>query len=440
MKKKNKVGVRELYNKGSVKANKELWGEKESDFSRRGFLSSSALLAMGAVLGGKIVFGENLPSDIVPAGLKDTTEAFSILGKSGDLVILNDKPLNAEVPAHLLDDKVTPSDVMFVRNNGLPPGNVDVSNWKLTIEGESAEITKSYTIEDLKSKFKHYTYNLTLECGGNGRSEFNPPAKGNQWTTGAVGCSAWTGVRLKDVLEDVGVKSNAVYIGYYGADTHLSGDTKKVVISRGVPIKKAMEEEGLIAWSLNGEDIPVMNGYPLRLVIGGWPASVSGKWLNRIVIRDKEHDGPKMKGYSYRVPKYPVAPGTNVPEEDMKIIESMPVKSLITFPKTGAIVKGNQSFEVRGHAWAGDLIVQEMSVSIDFGATWKKCILEKPLNRLAWQHWKIQVTLPEEGYYEIWAKATDSKGKAQPIIVPGWNPKGYLNNASHRIAVKRIDA
>jgi hypothetical protein len=147
-----------------------------------------------------------------------------------------------------------------------------------------------------------------------------------------------------------------------------------------------------------------------------------------------------MKGYSYRVPKYPVAPGTNVPEEDMKIIESMPVKSLITFPKTGAIVKGNKSFEVRGHAWAGDLLVNEMSVSIDFGATWKKCILEKPLNRLAWQHWKTQVTLPEEGYYEIWAKATDSKGKAQPIIVPGWNPKGYLNNASHRIAVKRIDA
>jgi DMSO/TMAO reductase YedYZ molybdopterin-dependent catalytic subunit len=440
MKKKNKVGIRELYNKDTVKANKELWGEKDSDFSRRGFLSSSALLAMGAVLGGKIVFGKNLPSDIVPAGLKDSTEAFSILGKSGDLVILNDKPLNAEVPAHLLDDKVTPSDVMFIRNNGLPPENVDASKWELTIEGESAEITKTYTIEELKSKFKHYTYNLTLECGGNGRSEFNPPAKGNQWTTGGVGCSAWTGVRLKDVLEDVGVKSNAVYIGYYGADTHLSGDTKKVVISRGVPIKKAMEEEGLIAWSLNGEDIPVMNGYPLRLVIGGWPASVSGKWLNKIVIRDKEHDGPKMKGYSYRVPKYPVAPGTKVPEGDMKIIESMPVKSLITYPKTGAIVKGNKSFEVRGHAWAGDLLVQEMSVSIDFGATWKKCILEKPLNRLAWQHWKTQVTLPEEGYYEIWAKATDSNGKAQPIIVPGWNPKGYLNNASHRIAVKRIDA
>ena len=440
MKKKNKLGVRELYNKGSKTANKELWGEKDSDFSRRGFLSSAALLAMGTALGGKIIFGENLPSDIIPAGLKDADKDLIIPGKNSDLIILNDKPLNAEVPAHLLDDRVTPSDVMFIRNNGLPPENVDVKNWTLTIEGESASTTKTYSIEELKTKFKHYTYNLTLECGGNGRSEFNPAAKGNQWTTGAVGCSAWTGVRLKDVLEDVGLKSDAVYIGYYGSDTHLSGDTDKVVISRGVPIAKALEDEGLIAWSLNGEEIPAMNGYPLRLVIGGWPASVSGKWLNRIVIRDKEHDGPKMNGYSYRVPKYPVAPGTKVPEEDMKIIESMPVKSLITYPKTGAIVQGNKSFEVRGHAWAGDLTVDEMYVSIDFGATWKKCSLEGPVNRLAWQHWKTQVTLPEEGYYEIWAKAIDSKGKAQPIIVPGWNPKGYLNNASHRIAVKRIDA
>ncbi len=103
-------------------------------------------------------------------------------------------------------------------------------------------------------------------CGGNGRSEFNPPAKGNQWTTGAVACCKWTGVRLKDVLQDVGVKSNAVYIGYYGKDTHLSGDPAKVVISRGVPIEKAMEDEALIAWEMNDEPIPYMNGAPLRLV------------------------------------------------------------------------------------------------------------------------------------------------------------------------------
>ncbi len=434
-KNKKEIGLHQLYKSSPQKAVEELLGESKSN--RRGFLSKSALAAMGTLLGGKIVFGDNFPSEMIPAGLDNPEASFNIEGKSGDLVILNDKPVNAETPPHLLDPDSTPSDIMFVRNNGIPPVNVDPTKWTLTIEGESCINKKTYTLNDLKTKFKHHTYHLTLECGGNGRSEFNPPAKGNQWTLGAVGCSAWTGVRLKDVLEDAGVKSDAVYIGYYGADTHLSGDPNKVVISRGVPIKKALEEESLIAWAMNGEDIPAMNGYPLRLVFGGWPASTSGKWLKSISIRNIVHDGPKMNGYSYRVPKYPVAPGTEVPEEDMKIIESMPVKSLITYPKTGAMVEGNRKFEVRGHAWAGDLEVKEMHVSIDFGATWQKCELEAPVNRLAWQRWRTMVSLPQDGYYEVWAKATDSEGKSQPLVVPGWNPRGYLNNACHRIAVKR---
>ena len=127
-----------------------------------------------------------------------------------------------------------------------------------------------------------------------------------------MGCPKWTGVRLKDVLEDVGVKSDAVYIGDYGKDTHLSGDPDKKPISRGVPMSKAMEDESLIAWAINGEDLPLMNGYPLRLVFGGWPAPTSGKWLEKIVIRNKVHDGPKMTGSSYRVPCKPVAPGAKV--------------------------------------------------------------------------------------------------------------------------------
>ncbi|MDG1476993.1 MAG: molybdopterin-dependent oxidoreductase, partial [Vicingaceae bacterium] len=227
------------------------------------------------------------------------------------------------------------------------------------------------------------------------------------------------------------------YIGYYGKDTHLSGDPEKVVISRGVPIAKAMEDEALIAWSVNGEDLPVMNGFPLRLVFGGWPGSTSGKWLNKIVVRNKVHDGPKMGGNSYRIPKYPVAPGTKVPEEDMEIIEEMPVKSLITYPKTGALIKGDKSFEIRGHAWAGDLTIAQVHISLDYGATWRLCDLSEAVNKNAWQHFNIKVSLPKKGYYEVWAKATDSDGVAQPMVIPQWNPKGYLNNACHRIAVKR---
>ncbi len=392
---------------------------------------------MAGILGAEVVFGHKMPQNYFPVGLQDP-DPFKLFNKDRGMVVLNDKPWNMEAKAHLLNDDITPNKYMFIRNNGKIPENIDVSTWTLTIDGESVNNPKTYTLDELKRKFTQYTYRLTLECGGNGRSEFNPPAKGNQWTLGAVSCAEWTGVRLRDVLEDVGISPDAVYIGYHAADTHLSGDPRKEPISRGVPIAKAMQDETLLAFSMNGEDIPLAHGFPLRLVCGGWPASTSGKWLTGISVRNKVHDGEKMGGSSYRVPCETVAPGTKVDDENMCIIESMPVKSLITFPKSGALIKNGQTLQINGHAWAGELEVSKMEYSIDFGSTWHNCALKKPSNRLAWQHFKASISFPKKGYYEVWARATDSQGKSQPMVLPGWNPKGYLNNACHRIAVKMV--
>lgn len=402
---------------------------------RRKFIKKTTLTAFASLIGTDIVFGSNMAIGYKPLGVEEG-DPFTLFNKNKGMVVLNEKPWNIEAQAHLLDDKITPNSKMFIRNNGLIPKDIVSENWTLTIDGESVEKEKTYTLQELQSKFEQHTYQLTLECGGNGRSEFDPPAKGNQWTIGAVHCANWTGVRLKDILNDVGIKDNAVYIGYHSADIHLSGDTSKEPISRGVPMSKALQEETLIAFKMNGKEIPIAHGFPLRLVCGGWPASTSGKWINRISIRDKEHDGTKMTGTAYRVPKNPVAPGTIVKDEDMRIIESMPVKSLITYPQSGAIIKEGQSLNIRGHAWAGELEVKKMEVSIDFGATWKSCSLEKPSNRLAWQHFSATIGFPKQGYYEVWARATDTNNLGQPMLVPGWNPKGYLNNACHRIAVK----
>lgn len=433
------IGIHEAYENDPQKADLDLFGREVDPVSRRGFLKKSSLMAMAAVVGSNIPYASKMPGGLIPAALANSETPFSIPGKEG-LVYLNDRPINAETPPHLLNDEFTPDKHFFIRNNGVPPekSEIDVKAWTLEIAGESCENPTTFSIKELKKKFKHHTYALTLECGGNGRSEFNPPAKGNQWSTGAVACGRWTGVRLKDVLEHCGIKKDAVYIGYYGADKHLSGDPTKVVISRGVPMQKALEDEALIAWAYEGEDIPHQNGYPLRLVFGGWPASTSGKWLTKIVIRNKEHDGPKMTGQSYRVPCEPVAPGTKVPNEDMCIIESMPVKSLITFPKSGLTHALNTPLKLYGKAWAGDLEVVAMDVSIDFGATWHTAKLAKPVNRLAWQIWEASVSFPQKGYYEVWARAKDSSGKKQPVILPGWNPRGYLNNACHRIAVQVV--
>ena len=405
--------------------------------NRRSFTSKLTLAAICSTLGAEIVFGRQMPKGYLPLGLQDP-DPFQLFNKHKEMVVLNDKPWNMEAQAHLLNDDITPNKFMFIRNNGKIPVDIDASSWTLTIDGESVKQQKTYSLQELKSTFKRYTYQLTLECGGNGRSEFNPPAKGNQWTVGAVSCAEWTGVRLKDILEDVGVQSDAVYIGYHAADTHLSGDPGKEPISRGIPIAKALQDETLLAFQMNGADIPLAHGFPLRLVCGGWPASASGKWINRISIRNKIHDGAKMGGSSYRVPCETVAPGSKVEEADMCIIESMPVKSLITYPKSGALLKEGTSLSLNGHAWAGELNVAQVEYSIDFGSTWKNCSLKPPVNRLAWQHFNAEVNFPKKGYYEIWARAIDDNNVSQPMVLPGWNPKGYLNNACHRIAVKVV--
>jgi DMSO/TMAO reductase YedYZ molybdopterin-dependent catalytic subunit len=430
MTKKQERGLCELYQADPEQADWQVFGRR-AGLGRRGFLKGAGLTTMAALVGASIPFHRNMPAGLIPAALADEQSSFEIDGKDG-LSVLNDRPLNAETPAHLLDDAVTPTARHFIRNNGVPPEDVDPASWTLTVDGE-VDTPMELTIDQMKEQFEVVTLQLQIECGGNGRSAFNPPAKGNQWTVGAVACSEWTGVRYADVLKAAGVKAGAVYTAHYGADGHLSGDPEKLPISRGVPIAKAMDPNCLIAFEMNGAPIHPMNGAPLRTVCPGWPGSTSQKWLNRIQIRDVVHDGPKMTGTSYRVPAYNVAPGTDVPKEDWVIIESMPVKSIITFPEANSAVSGLAT-EVRGHAWAGDNAVSSLDISIDFGATWQKATLDAPANPFAWQNWRAQVAFPESGYYEVWARATDDQGRAQPFAI-NWNGKGYLNNTMHRIAL-----
>jgi DMSO/TMAO reductase YedYZ molybdopterin-dependent catalytic subunit len=426
-KKTDPKSLTEFFSKDPEAADKAFFG-RVSNPDRRGFLKGAGLATMGAMLGSAIPFHRTMPTGLVPVALADEE---ILVGKDG-LTLLNDRPVNAETPAHLLNDAITPTARHFVRNNGIPPEDVDVDAWTLTIDG-LVDNSMTLTIQDLKEKFEVHEMALVVECGGNGRAAFDPPAKGNQWTLGAVACSKWTGVKLKDVLNAAGVKSNAIYTAHVGADEHLSGNPDKLPISRGMPIEKAMSDNILIAFEQNGEPIHPLNGAPLRLVVPGWPGSLSHKWLKRIYLRDIVHDGPKMTGKAYRVPNRPVEPGEKVDKKDFEIIERMPVKSLITSPETGGT--SGLSMKVNGHAWSGDRKVKQVDISLDFGATWQKATLDDPVNDGAWQNWEAEVTFPEAGYYEVWARATDDAGEAQPFAV-NWNPKGYLNNSMHRIAVR----
>ncbi|MEO1066495.1 MAG: sulfite oxidase [Pseudomonadota bacterium] len=422
-----KHSVQEFFSHDPETADKEFFG-RVANADRRGFLKNAGLATMMAMVGTAIPFHRNMPIGFVPAAM---AQEDVLVGKDG-LTLLNDRPVNAETPPELLDDAITPTSRHFIRNNGIPPEDVDPATWTLTIDG-FVDKPMTLSIADLREQFEVVTMALTLECGGNGRGFFNPPAKGNQWTYGAVACSEWTGVRLKDVLAKAGVQSNVVYTAHYGADGHLSGNPDKLPISRGIPIAKALTDNILIAFEMNGDALHPMNGAPLRLVVPGWPASTAQKWLTRIELRDQVHDGPKMTGTAYRVPSYPVSAGQDVPKEDFVIIERMPVKSLVTFPANGA--ETGIETEVRGHAWSGDRTVSKVEVSTDFGATWSDAELDDPVNDGAWQNWRANVAFPQAGYYEVWARATDSEGVMQPFAID-WNPKGYLNNTMHRVGVR----
>lgn len=439
MLKSRERGLFELYADDPERADALVFG-RISQVGRRGFIKGAGLATMGAMVGGAIPFSGAMPTGLIPAALAQaaadpkTPPVLKMDGKAG-LTVLGDKPLVAETPEHMLNDDVTPTDKFFIRNNGLVPDQAaDADSWMIAIDGEVNSPLKM-SVGEMKKKFPTVSYKLQMECGGNGRSAFVPEARGNQWGNGAIGNAEWTGVRLRDVLQAAGLKSTAVFTGHFGADPHLSGDAARPSISRGVPMAKAMEEHTLIAFAINGRPIPNVHGFPARLIVPGWPGSASHKWLNRIWVRDREHDGPGMTDTAYRVPIIPMVPGGKHDPKNMRILESMPVRAIITNVAHGAkLPAGTRSIALRGHAWAGEKTVRAVHVSKDFGATWQDCAVTAPANKYCWQTWTTTVQLPSAGYYEFFVRATDSDGKSQTHAAANWNPQGYGGNAFHRIA------
>ena len=190
----------------------------------------------------------------------------------------------------------------------------------------------------------------------------------------------------------------------------------------------------MLVWGMNGVPLPVAHGGPLRLVVPGWPGSASQKWLTRITIRDREHDGPGMTGFSYRLPLKPLIPGEVVDPSNFRVLESMPVRSIITCPADGARIAAAPSLDVRGFAWAGDDAVARVEVSLAEGA-WQEAALKPPRNRYDWQRWQASIALPATGAAVLRARATDMAGNVQPEKPMNWNPGGYGGNALHRVAV-----
>jgi sulfite oxidase len=340
----------------------------------------------------------------------------------------DDAALNAEPTPDLLDDFITPVEHFFVRNNGrLPPEYAgDPDSWPLKIDGE-VERSTSFSVAALRSQFETVTVTAVLECAGYGRDDFSPPVDGVPWGRGPVGCARWTGVRLGDVLTACGVKRPAVYTAHHSGDLHTDSD--EPAISRGIPIAKALAPETLLAFEMNGEPLPFLHGGPLRVVAPGFPGSAWQKWLTRVELRDREHDGEKMNGTDYRMPRRRYAPGETVDESQFDVIVDMPVNSIITSPRDRFDARGGK-IDVRGFAWSGHVPVRSVEVSTD-GQQWLPAQLEPEAERFAWRRFRASLEVPG-GPVTLMARATDVEGRSQPLEAL-WNPRGYCNNAVQRV-------
>ena len=349
-----------------------------------------------------------------------------------DLILLDTPELNAETPPHLLDDDITPLTRLFARNTGHMPvfSSNDLAAWTLTIDG-CVRKPRSWTIGALKKEFEPVSQVAVLECAGNGRAFFREFAGTVLWQYGAVGCVRWTGVRLADLLRQCEPLPSAVYTGHHSPDLELNGTGP--AISRGLPIGKAFSPETLVAYAMNGEPIPPLHGGPLRVVAPGYPGSTFQKWLTRIAIRDREHDGERMTDLHYRLPRTPVRYGEPIDKSQFEVITDVPVRALITFPREGFIAPAGQKLAVRGHAWSGHVAVASVELSCDGGQSWSPASLGPLPDRFAWRRFEATLA-PPSGKMEIFARAIDAEGRTQPLDSAPWNPRGYCNNRVHRVS------
>ena len=347
------------------------------------------------------------------------------------LRILADGALNAEAPVALLADPLTPLPAFFVRNNGLLPEALpaDPDAWTLRVEG-LVDRPATFTLAELKARFPVVTQVAVIECAGNGRAGYTPPTDGLPWSGGAVACAAWTGIRMADVLAACGVAAGAVYTGHLSPDRKIDGSGP--ALSRGLPIAKALAPETLLAFAMNGQPLPLLHGGPLRVVAPGYPGSAWQKWLSVIIVRDREHDGEKMRGLDYRLPRVPDA-GLDPALYD--VITDMPVKSLIVSPGEGARLPAGETVAISGQAWTGHGRVIRVEVSADGGRNWSEAKLGDAGGPFGWRRFDARLALPP-GEHVVIARAHDDRGQAQPLAPPAWNPKGYCNNQVQRITIR----
>jgi DMSO/TMAO reductase YedYZ molybdopterin-dependent catalytic subunit len=370
----------------------------------------------------------------LPDGVYGSAALDALPGKK-PLIKLSYRPPNYETPTSYFDQAITPNDAFFVRYHLADiPETIDTARWKIKVGGEGAATPFELGLDELKNRFEPVEIAAVCQCSGNRRGFSEPHVPGVQWGMGAMGSAVWKGARLKDVLAKASLRKETVEIVVDGADGPVLDKTPDFI--KSLPVWKAVDENTLIAYAMNGAPLPHWNGAPVRLVVPGWTATYWMKHLVSIEAVTKPFAGFWMKS-AYRIPvgKFPVVQHfeTQMTEVNEPITE-MVVNSLITAPTLDHKARVGTAIEVRGIAWDGGYSIRRVEVSSDGGTTWHAASLGADGGRFAFRPWRFRFTAPRAGSYEIRARASNAVGQTQADALI-FNPAGYHNNVARPLTI-----
>ncbi len=397
-------------------------GIQKFRFTRRDFLKTAGVMTAMTALG-------EIPAELL-AALDEVR--FVKFPEKTNMILLTSRPPQLETPFRYFSELITPNDAVFVRwHLSQIPTSVDLNEWRLKVGGNT-ERELQLSMEDLKTKFEKVTYTAVIQCSGNSRSLFEPRVAGGQWKNGAMANVTWSGARLKDLLAAAGVKPDSTDVSFDGLDGPPLPTVPDFVKSLGMD--KALEADIIVAYEMNGKNLPMLNGFPARLIVPGWFATYWVKSLSAITVLSKPYEGFWMKT-AYRIPDDPCAcvPPGSAPKKTVPI-NRLDTRSFIVEPSDGAAVKVNKPVNIAGLAFSGGYGIRDVIVSTDGGRTWNETTLGKDLGKYAWIQWSYPWQPKKPGKYTLMVRATNSIGESQPLQ-PLWNPAGFMKNDIEKIEV-----
>jgi DMSO/TMAO reductase YedYZ molybdopterin-dependent catalytic subunit len=403
---------------------------KKAAVTRRQFLKTTGFIGLGSMVANPATI---MAADAVTMPFANGQRSLATFPQKRPLILLTARPPQLETPFSVFNDGLlTPNDAFFVRYHlSQVPTSIDPDKFMLAIKGKVGT-PMNFSLADLKAKFNPVEIVAVNQCSGNGRGFSNPRVGGGQMGNGAMGNARWKGVRLKDLLNKTGVAGGAKQVTFNGLD---SPPVEKIPdFIKALEVEQALDDDTLLAYEMNGAPLPMLNGFPLRLIVPGYYGTYWVKHLNEITVVDEPFTGYWMDP-AYRIPDNPCAcvePGAT--PKKTKPIARFNVRSFITSLADGDKLNSGRELTVRGIAFDGGYGITEVLFSEDGGKNWREAQLGKDLGKYSFREWTIPFKPQRAGAYELKVKATNRIGQSQPMEAL-WNPPGYMRNVVETVKV-----